>query len=53
MALSLALLRMSELSSEAKDMYPNEKELREHQVTALLGLTIFTVFVQVRTYIYK
>ena len=53
MALSLALLRLSELSDEAQSMYPNERTLREHQVTALLGLTIFTVFVQVRMYVYK
>jgi sodium/hydrogen exchanger 3 len=50
-AVSLALLRLSELTEGNKTEqieaeYPTEKTLRQQQLAALLGLTIFTVFVQ-------
>lgn len=47
-AFSLALLRFTELiEGSGHEATPNECRLREQQVTAILALTIFTVFVQV------
>lgn len=47
-AFSLALLRFTDLAEgSGREATPNECLLREQQVTAILALTIFTVFVQV------